>query len=129
MGTPNREPQEYSRNIIGLLQSFYASTIFLGYRVVDFSLYSYNFLAFAVRGSHQSSFKNWWTAHYASLLVCTRISTRRCGRLRHEPPVATVEQEAGKPICGFSNIRGTLLGVPRVRIVVFWVPLFWETIM
>ena len=34
---------------------------------------------------------------------------------------------------GFPKIRGTLLGVPKIRIIVFWgyigVPLFWETIM
>ena len=36
MGTPNREPQEYSRNIIGIylsgsFYSYYTPTIFLGF--------------------------------------------------------------------------------------------------
>ena len=38
MGTPNREPQEYSRNIIGIylsgsFYSYYTPTIFLGFPV------------------------------------------------------------------------------------------------
>ena len=67
---------------------------------------------------------------FSETTMCSRARTQKKKTLGHWPGMeGSVHRVDWRPMWGFPKIGGTFLGVPIMRIIVFWSPPFRETTM